>query len=145
MEASVGKYDIGIAVWASQYDTFLYDQLDMGMYENVFNLREVDKIPGWHLFATNYKVRVNGENYEAIYAVKNCPPYNTSWLIQYENGSIVPNETIYKHAAEAAAVAHLVDCGVESEELRHIQGIMKSFTDYYVIWKVGNCSIKGGF
>nr|QNO43755.1 hypothetical protein ALLGJMBF_00007 [Methanosarcinales archaeon ANME-2c ERB4]QNO43855.1 hypothetical protein BPHBHLNA_00001 [Methanosarcinales archaeon ANME-2c ERB4]QNO46358.1 hypothetical protein KJPMONCH_00007 [Methanosarcinales archaeon ANME-2c ERB4] len=134
-DASLGYYDVIIAVWATQQLTYLYDDLDRKEYENVFNVIPGDiSVPGWYLMSSDQTVDVGGLYYTAIPAY-NPSLVNKSWLILNEAGEVEQDWETYKHAAEAAAIASWITPAT-ANDLREVQNNLTKFTDFSLLAKV---------
>ncbi|ADI75089.1 APHP domain protein (plasmid) [Methanohalobium evestigatum Z-7303] len=101
------KYDIIIAVWALQQNTYLYENLDKKIFQNCFFIEKGDMaVSGWDLSSDDddtIEVNVNGKMYTAIPAITLG---KSSWLILDEEGNVEKDLTTYKRAAEAATMVY---------------------------------------
>ncbi|MEA3357329.1 MAG: CARDB domain-containing protein, partial [Patescibacteria group bacterium] len=101
------SYDVIIAVWAAQQNSYLYDNLARKEYKDAFKIISGGThVSGWYLYMEDQReVTVEGKVYTAIPATSHG---SRSWLIKNKNGNVEQDLEMYKRAAEAASISESI-------------------------------------
>ena len=119
-------HDVIIAVWATEQNTYLYDNLARREYENAFKIISGGThVSGWYLYREDPReVTVGGNVYTAIPATSHG---SRSWLILNKNGKVVQDLETYKRAAEAASISE----SITPRTVSTLRGIKSNYHDFF--------------